>query len=67
MRSQEPILPLNLKERQKSQPGDTWKMYDEVTGYLALVNRQELDECNFSIIQRFVCILYDRTSRPFLG
>ena len=41
-------------------------MYDEVTDiFLALVNRQELDEYNFSIIQRFVCILYDQTSRHF--
>ena len=41
-------------------------MYDEVTDiFLALVNRQELDEYNFSIIQRFVCILYDRTSHHF--
>ena len=66
MRLQEPILPVNLKERQKKSAWDTWKMYDEVTDiFLALVNRQELDEYNFSIIQRFVCILYNRTSHHF--
>ena len=65
MRSQEPLLPVNLKERQKNQPV-TWKMYDEVTDiFLALVNRQELDEYNISIIQQFVCILYERTSPYF--
>ena len=55
-----------FKGKTKKSAWDIWKMYDEVTDiFLALVNRQELDEYNFSIIQRFVCILYDRTSRHF--
>ena len=53
-----------FKGKKKKTAWETWNAFHEVTqAFLSLMDERELSRNNFNIIQRYVCIMYSRTSK----